>query len=342
MNIDNIPKMFSGFDRDEFADWLWKGLKSFYTSRPYDRINAFQHMGRQILQYESVDKGLAHIYEDYIPDSKKLQFRQSIGDVLRRYANEKDTPIDAVRNLIFLITRIKADESLTALFPTVCNGYLIERCPRILYDTITILRSRAPSEQAYETASDLIDWSGFNDDYLFESIKVLVECKPSYTSGTLIKYEERLSLLFQDVAKNKGSDVWVAFCDAANEWVQFLLEYAPRTWLSDFWEEDAHSVDQSWLFKLIYHNKAIPTEFIHDKMSDRYFVKYRNRNRNRIIKLTVSDKNRWTLSYLKDEATYDISKQWSHRPNEKVYRGVNKRIDIFFNPYRYAMQCSTT
>jgi hypothetical protein len=338
MNVDNIPKMFSEFGRDEFADWLWNGLRSFYTSHPYDRINAFQHFSRRILQYESVDKGLAQIYEEYIPESKKLQFRQSIGDVLRRYANEKDTPIDAVRNLIYLITRIKADESLTALFPTICNGYLIERRPRILYDTITILRSRAPSEQAYETASDLIDWSGFKDDYLFEAIKVLVECKPSHVSRTLIKYEERLSLLFQDVDRNRGSDEWMAFSDAANEWVQFLLEYAPPTWLSEFWEEDAHSADQSWLFKLIYHNKVIPTEFIHDIIRDQYFVKYKKRK----FKLMVSDKDYHTREYLEDVSIYDKSKQWSHRPNDKIYRGINRRIDIFFNPYRYAMQCSTT
>jgi hypothetical protein len=333
MNKENIREIFSQFDRDEFANWLWNGLRSLYASRPSDRVNAFQHVGWQILQYESVDKGLARFYEEYVPDSRQLLFRQAIGDVLRRHANDHDAPLDAIRDLIYLITRIKADESLSALYPTVCNGYLAEQYPGILYDAITILRSRAPSEKAYKTASNLIDCANFEDGYLFEAIKVLVECEPSYVSRILIKYEERLSKLFRDV-KDKGGDEWVAFCNAANEWTQFLLEYAPLTWLSHFWEKAAHSSRQLWLFKQIYCNEAIPTSFCHDRNSDRYFIRYMQNE----VQLKVSKKDRWTRDGLSEKSTYDESNQWSNHPDNETYSKIYTWINIF-NPKKDAVEC---
>lgn len=335
MNEDNILEKFSKFRRHEFADWLWRGLRKFYASPPSKREDSFQYVGWQIMQYESICEGIAQIYEEYVPDSKQLLFRQAIGDVLRKHANDYDAPRDAIRDLIYLIIRIKANESLSALLPAVGNGFLGQLYPDILYVTITSLRSLAPSMQAYKTASGLIDSTNFDEGYLFEAIKVLVECKPTHVSRILVALEPRLSNLFRLAEAIRG-DEWVAFCDTANKWVQFLLEYATLTWLSDFWEKADHTAGQLWLFKQIYCNEAIPTSFYHDRNTDKYVVKYANNE----FPLKIPKKAYWTRDCLLEKSTYARSNRWSNRPDDNVYSKINEWVKNF-NPYKDALECPT-
>lgn len=217
MNKDTIRSTLNQFDREKFADWLWRGLRSFYTSPSSERIRTFDGAGILIVQQESLCEGLARVYEECTQEPKQVMFRQAIGDVLRDQANNPNAPFDAFRDLIYLIARIRATESLSALLPTVGTGYLGKHYPNILYDTVAVLRSLAPSTQAYKTAFSLINCANFDDGYLFEAMKVLVECEPSCASEIVLKLEPRLSQLRQ-AAQERGGDEWTAFCEVAADW----------------------------------------------------------------------------------------------------------------------------
>jgi hypothetical protein len=224
MSKDGAIKAFEQFDRKMFADWLWRGFLSFYDPPPSEtkRIHAFGPFGLIIRQQESIIDGLARVYEKYVPKSRKLMFRQAIGDVLREQGNNADAPLPALEDLIYLIARIKATEALDALPPAVGNGFLGERQSAILYDTLSTLGSLAPSSQVYEVVSELINSANFNDGYLFEAIKILVECRPLHVAAIILSLEHRLTKLRQ-ITQQLGGDEWVAFCEAARDCAKHVL-----------------------------------------------------------------------------------------------------------------------
>lgn len=319
MNDDRILDRLAGFGRDEFADWLWRGLSGFYASPPSERADSFEHAGLHILRYDSVCEGLAQIYEKCVPGSKQLPFRKAIGDVLRKHANDRDTPVEGIRDLIYLIMRIRANESLSALVPTVGTGFIGRKCPEILYETIASLRSLAPSMQAYKTARDLIHSTNFDKGYLFEALKVLIVCKPTEVSRIMVEFEPHLSDLCRLVEETNQSDERAALSDAVSGWVRFLFRHNPLTWLPAFWEKADHTARQLWLFRQIYCNEAIPTSFHHDRENDRYFVKYGSRR----IYLRMTTESRWTREYLLEKSTYAQVRVWSDRTDD-VYGIINE------------------
>ena len=150
-------KAMAGFDRSEFADWLWRGLQSFYALPPSGRNRAFDDFGLLIRQQESVVEGLACIYEDHVQKSRKLLFRQAVGDALRNQGNAESSPLQAIQDLIYLLSRIRATESLDSLLPTVGAGMLGKRHPDIFFETFAALKSLTPSMQAYKAARNLVN-----------------------------------------------------------------------------------------------------------------------------------------------------------------------------------------
>lgn len=221
-----IRKAFAKFNRKGFADWLWRGLSKFYSLPPSDRALAFDYVGYFIMQQESICEGLARTYEEYVPKSKQMMFRQAIGDVLLERGNMDNAPVDAFRDLIYLTIRINATEPLSALLPTVGNGLLGKRDPEIFYGTIAALKSLMPSAQVYETTYHLIGSANFDDGYLIEAINVLVECEPSRATDIVSKLVSRLKRL-QNVTKKLGGDEWTAFCEAvafSREEVRLAIE----------------------------------------------------------------------------------------------------------------------
>jgi len=313
MSKNTIYKTFEKFDRDAFADWLWRGLRSFYSSPPSERVNAFDYAGLLIMAQESVSEGLGQVYDECVPESQKLMFRQAIGDVLREHGNDPGAPTPAFQDLIYLVVRIRATESLKALLPTIGNGLLGKRYPDILYDTIAALRFLAPSARAYDAALDLIDSPNFDDGYLFEALKVLVECEPSRTSGIVLMFELRLSDLRRSV-QNLGEDEWNAFCEAANDWAEHILKLGPETWIKDLWEKANHTPEQSWLFECLFSRKDIPVRIYKKELPDEYFIEYRSKK----IPIMVSKKDKWTRKPLILKSLLEETFQWADDPDDIV------------------------
>lgn len=204
--------------REAFAKWLWTALSSLYSKGDN------QHLLIIIEEkdFDSVTGALAYLYERYVLGTKQLMFRQAIGDVLREHGNDKDAPLDALRDLIYLISMIEAAESLDSLLPTVGNGFLGKRHPDILYDIFANLLTFAPSPQIYELILNLMNSENFDDGYLFTAIKILVSCEPSHASDIVDTLSPRLSKLKQGVVNLNDEKEWSAFCEAAKDCAQHI------------------------------------------------------------------------------------------------------------------------
>lgn len=313
MKSDFLEQLFAQYDREKFADWIWRGLLSFYTVSPAERAATFDNAGGLILQYESVCEGLAVIYEDFVPANKQLSFRQAIGDILREKSHDYSDLFSVFQDLIYLIIRLKANESLSALLPTVGNGVLGKRYPGLLYETITALGSLAPSDYAYKTAFKLIDSVNFDDGYLFEAMKVLIECKPDDTAKIVLKLEPRLTQLYWKT-KHIGRDEFKIFCDTAEDWAEFILKRGTISWLSELWEKASHSTNQVWLFSLLFGNKSVPLVLNRDRSKDVYWINYRSKK----VKVKVSEKDYYTRSMLLRKFASEEILAWANNPSDKI------------------------
>jgi len=312
MKRDYFRKLFKQYDREKFADWFWRGLYSFYNAPASKRGESFDEAGRIILEYESICEGLAIIYEEFVPPKKQLAFRQAIGDVIREKSNDYSEMVHAFQDLIYLIIRIKASESLSSLLPTVGSGVFGQQHPEVLYETITALASLAPSDYAYKTASTLIDSANFDDGYLFEAIKVLVECKPSDAAKIVLKFEPRLTQLYTSTKKIGGVEFKV-FCEAAEDWAEVLLSKGTITWLSELYEKASHSFDQKWLFSCLFFNDAVPA-FLDWDGQNTFRLIYRGKKLN----VRVSRKDYYTRKMLLNRKTTTDFYAWVNDPNDKV------------------------
>ncbi|MGD1046993.1 MAG: hypothetical protein ABR936_16950 [Bacteroidota bacterium] len=258
------------------------------------------------MQQETLTEGLAYIYEECIPETKQLMFRQAIGDVLRVYGNDEDNFVLAFNDLIYLISRIKANESLSSLLPTVGTGRLGKLNPDILYCTFAILRSLAPSVQAYKTAFDLINCRNFDEGYLFEAMNILVACEPSKACEIVLELETRLHNLRKEIIQ-KGEVEKAAFNRAANIWAEQMLSSVPMSWIKDIWLKFSHSPDRYWLFEYLFNNKKVPVAFWYDPSTNEYSIE----NRSRKVVIEISEEGYWTWRHLEKKVRYEEVLNWS-------------------------------
>jgi len=262
-----MKEQLADFDREAYADWIWRGLNNYYSESSIDeKMYSFDLFGSYIVEQESITEGIACVYEDYVPQSKQLLFRQAIGDVLRKQEKVNavaDPPIpkEAIRTLFYLIDRIRANEALDSFIPSIGNGSIGRKYPDLFYTAIAVLKSLAPMNFVYQTAETLINSRNFDDIYLFETVRVLIKCHSEKILEILLRYEPRLSELRKEILNDeKERDDFQEFLE---DWAQFILSLVPKSeiWFCDFWEKADHNADQTWLFELTL-NKKIPGSLI--------------------------------------------------------------------------------
>ena len=212
-------EVFAQFNRKMFGEWMWKEMQLIYSPPSAEKIRGIDSIGLAIMRQETVSEGLAYVYENYVPEPKKLMFRQAIGDILREQGNQEDVDFQMINDFIYLIARIKAIEAVDAFLPTVGNG-LLGKNPAALWSAFTILCSLAPSPQVYEATSQMINSVNFDDGYLFEAINILAECNPSQVPAIVQSLESRLEKL-RRMAEQLGGDEWPAFCLAVKHCPQY-------------------------------------------------------------------------------------------------------------------------
>lgn len=223
-NIKELREKFLGFGRQEFADWLEKGLIEIYQGQAQNdsaKISgSFEGMGGEILSKESVTEGLAQIYESDVSKSGKLLYRRAIGDVLRESAPEMAISTPAINDLIYLIGRIEAREPLES-FMLVIERDGVDR-EKILYPMMGVLILLSPCEEVYKTTKELVNSSHFDNGYLFEALNILTECKPSNTPAILDEFSPRLKNLRSECHKIGGNE-WTTYREAETEFSSNIL-----------------------------------------------------------------------------------------------------------------------
>jgi hypothetical protein len=228
-NNEDLREKFLGFGRQEFTDWLEKGLIEIYQGQSQnDRAKisgSFEGMGGQILTKETITEGLAQIYEDYVPKPGKLFFRQAIGDVLQEPNPEKMVSLEAVKDLIYLTDRVKAHEAIESFVPVIERKDINPE--EILYSMIGVLKLMSPSDEVYKTTRELIDGLNFDEGYLFEALNIISECSSADTLPVLNEFLPRLERL-KSVCRELGNGEWAGYEEAAASFSSEVFNWIPE------------------------------------------------------------------------------------------------------------------
>lgn len=203
-------------EQGQFSNWMWATLDSIYNPSTTGERNEFRNFLSESKSLYSPQEALSVIYEALEKDSQKLPFRKSIGDVLTTHGNAEGTPPEACKDLIYLISSVRAVESLYALVPTIGNGLLGQQQPDFLFVTMACLKSLAPAPEAQFVTLELVNSHNFDDGYLLEAIGILAECDLSKIPSLSIDFTPRLKN-FRKTVEKLGGEEWNAYLDVANE-----------------------------------------------------------------------------------------------------------------------------
>lgn len=184
--------------KEEFSNWLWHTLQLHYMPQVRNEKER-KDFGDFWNAHDSPGSAIGNIYHDLQTEEQKLSFRQAIGDALIKHANDEKAPPNALRDLIYLIPRMKAVESLRALIPAIGNGPLGKKHPEYLYDTMAAVGALSPSPETQVTINQLVDSPNFDDGYIFEAIGILAKCEPSNILNLLVRFKPRINSLRQKV-----------------------------------------------------------------------------------------------------------------------------------------------
>ncbi|MFC2032609.1 hypothetical protein ACFLUS_04525 [Chloroflexota bacterium] len=310
MSDDKIINDIASFHEEQYKDWLFRGITRIYSDDIAERAKAFDGLAYILFEYNSIPEGLARIYIDYVPKENRQKFHVAIGLTLRKLANV-NIDIHAFEDLITLIAIIKADEALNAIVPVVGNGIILKKRPELLYQSISLLRSFGSSNEARETINNLINCTNFDNKYLFEAIKVLVEGNPENTAEIVHTYYKRLTKEFLKSQKERKKS-FVSFCDAALRWTQFINEKGLSSWRDEFWNKVEFKVDDNWLLYYLFSDV--------DCSGDDGCTIPRGQG----IPLDSFGVRHWSLRFIRDNSYLDYSDSFE---NEEVFNIIDIHSD---------------
>ena len=214
-------EVFATWDRQRYADWLDRCLRSYYACDRPSKNSSFGPFANIFYEQESLTEALATIYHKYIADESKLFFRQSVGDVLRKWSQTGTGTIEGARDLVYLIARLHAEESVDALVPVFAASHFGKEHPDVLYEAIAAAEHLAPSKYAIKAILGLMNARNFDDGYLLEGLKILISCDPSDTAALVSQFMPRLNQLRTRVSKGTPAD-GEDFREALYDWVNHV------------------------------------------------------------------------------------------------------------------------
>ncbi len=150
-------------DRAGYARWLTVQLDAVYEKRePSPILSRLRepHRGWES-HLKMLGKGGA--YDQFVPEEKKPEFREALGDVLRAFvARDEATPHrnDAITDSMHLISALGAKESIPALVDATGSTTIAD------YDIFGTLLSFKPTPEVNETTRTILGHPKFNEEYL--------------------------------------------------------------------------------------------------------------------------------------------------------------------------------
>jgi len=179
------------------------------------------------------------------------------------------------------------------------------------------------SDDQIDEHPPLVDFTNFDDAYLFEAVKLLVKHEPSRAAAIVVTLEPRLSQLRKDMWE-LGGDAWSAFHEAAEDWAQHMMTVAPVSWIMDLWQKADHRRDQIWLFELIFRNKAKPIYLHEDESPNGIFIECEQK----IFLLRASDKEYNTMKCISSILLTKKIFGWIRNPDDIVNSNPVRPIDM--------------
>jgi hypothetical protein len=163
---------FENFLLKDFADWLEKRMIDFHTAEPKQKY-ALLNWGEGINQWDGLVDALAGLYWQLCAP-QQLLFRTAIGLVISR-AKKDSFPANAMSDLILLIGRIHAHETLSPLVATieVEHGWG-ESLPGIFFHTIAVMKTFENNGEVHQSARRLVQCKGFPGHFIFDLYQVLL------------------------------------------------------------------------------------------------------------------------------------------------------------------------
>lgn len=188
---------FSRFTEEDFANWLESGFRVYHTrldgkqigpDEPFGFVSGFIGFGDSLLD------DLTQIFRKLVPEDQKPIFRKSIAKLLMKVVSREHFPFEAVRELIYLIERVGADESLPYLATVVQTGRYGAKSEWLQIDAIRVLKQMLGSADAVLGLYDLAAAENFKVELSLDVLESLCNYVPQ-------EWPRHVMMLATDIGK---------------------------------------------------------------------------------------------------------------------------------------------
>lgn len=285
-----IRERFAQFQETDFCDWLSRGFKAFYAhsqfpnlagrtrsavnldsvtsngkeSRPFDF--AFTHVGKK----ESLLDDLEYIYDQYVPNEKKIVFRLSVGRLLRQCVGDNLFPDPGFSDLIYLMAKVRAHESLECLAPVLGKGRFGQERKWLQYEAIATLKALLPAKEAVEGLRNLVTLPNFSPAFSFDILAALCRADPERWYSAFMLLRGHIASLHKQ-AQEIGGETIREVEDAARDFVKSFVEFMPTSAIGDLVPQIDLTTSSrelyasgTWLVKELFTGDRPPLMVLHE------------------------------------------------------------------------------
>jgi hypothetical protein len=201
---------FSRFEEEDFANWLESGFRIYHNrlegkqigpDQPFEFVSGFIGFGDSLLD------DLTLIFRNLVPEDKKTLFRKSIARLLMKVVSRDDFPLEAVRELIYLIERVGASESLSCLATVVQTGRYAAPSEWLQVDAIRVLKQMLGSGQAVEGLYELAALDEFKAELSLDVLESLCRYVPREWSQHVIKLAQKIATWYERTELADGNEL---------------------------------------------------------------------------------------------------------------------------------------
>lgn len=283
-NHATIRDRLSRFDESEFTQWLRGGLIDYYSHSSTSERNSpsaisistastkpFSFAYSMLGKTESLLDDIELLYEQYIIDDRKPLFRRCLGRLLKESLADGRFPDEGLSDIIYLMARVRAYESLEALPVVLGRGKLGHEKSWLQYEALSTLKSLLPSDIAVAMLRQTVTLPTFNVGFSLDVLLSLARAYPSdWLSSFRLLQPQVLSL--RNSARETGPASLQQFeadvAQFANRFVIAVPTAAIAEQISDIVVIGDHTrlyETGTWLIKSLFIGDSAPLEIDHDK-----------------------------------------------------------------------------
>jgi hypothetical protein len=202
-------KRFGRFDQKALGAWLWKGLSRLYSPRP--SYKGFAPVDGYMGFRESNLDDLREIYRSIFDEPTQARFRPAIGDLLETHKDDVNVIGGVITDLIYLIQRVGAVESLASLSSAIGGGSITKQHPEFVYEAIAVLMDFSyPPRETQPAIVAFVASKNFDESYIFQMAEGLGRCGFSKHDDFFTELKRRMDKLYRQARRTGGKDFAIA------------------------------------------------------------------------------------------------------------------------------------